>query len=116
MPLLRTSYPDYRVINDGGEIMALGFFLLEKGGGKIQELLLGQKHCMFCLEIKQDIKNKSNKLVTDLQDGWGYGRFLSVGGGGLLLMADLKGHNCACSLIFFKIVNYQNSGLGMKTK
>ena len=44
------------------------------------------------------------------------GRFWSVGGGGLLPMTDLKGHGCAHSLKLFKVVNYQNSGLGIKTK
>ena len=32
------------------------------------------------------------------------GRFWSVGGGGLLLMTDLKGHGCAHSLKLFKVV------------
>ena len=43
------------------------------------------------------------------------GRFWSVGGGGLLPMTDLKGHGCAHSLKLFKVVNYQNSGLSIKT-
>ena len=29
-------------------------------------------------------------------------------------MADLKGHGCTRSLKFFKVLNYQNSGLGIK--
>ena len=88
-------------------------------GGKIKELFFRAKilyvlfwNRYFFTKYKEQVEKK---LVTDLQDGWERGRFWSVGGG-LLPMTDLKGHGCARSLKFFKVLNYQNSGLGIKTK
>ena len=41
-------------------------------------------------------------LVSDLQDGRGWGRFCIVVGGGLLPMADLNGHE-SCKLSKLKV-------------
>ena len=44
------------------------------------------------------------------------GRFWSVGGGGLLLMTDLKGHGCARSVKFFKSCKLSKLRAGHKNQ
>lgn len=58
------------------------------------------KSIFVFIKYKEQVQQVSYRL---LQDGRGWGRFWSVGVGGLLPMAALKGHGCTRALTFSKL-------------